>query len=243
MSDELSSLHKASSEISPDEAVSEMDMLGTVVHELKTPISAIKSYADLLEQSGGLSEKQERYIKRIHAAVSDMNNLVNDLLDLAWLDGDMALHIAPCNLVDVIRVQMSTLEEYAQEHDVTFHLIGDNNLQPVRADERRLGQVIGNLLSNSIKYSRVGGNVWIRVSRQEDALKVTIRDEGLGIAPEDLPCVFDRFFRSEREEASRIEGSGLGLAIVKAIVRRHNGIVDVSSVLGEGSTFYFAIPL
>jgi signal transduction histidine kinase len=222
---------------------SEMDLLGTVAHDLKTPISSIKSFVDLIRQDGGLTERQERYLGRVDLALQNMTNLVNDLLDLVWLEGGMELKMAPCNLLDVARSQVHALEGYAQEKGVTLQLTNDANLTLVRGDERRLGQVVSNLIGNGIKYNRPGGSIWIHVERLEKALQVTIRDNGIGIAAEDLPHVFDRFFRARHPNASHIEGSGLGLAIVKAIVEQHGGTITISSVPNEGSTVQFTIPV
>jgi len=222
---------------------SQIDMLGTVAHDLKTPVAAIKSYADLIQQTGDLNETQERYLQRIYTVVDNMTELINDLLDLVWVEGGMKLYKAPCNLLDVIRAQISAFEGQAREKQIELHLSYDNDLTLVQADERRLGQVIGNLISNSIKYSHEGGNIWIHVGRLADALEVTIHDEGMGIAPEDLPHIFERFYRARQAELSRVEGSGLGLAITKAIVERHGGRITAESEPGRSSTFRFTVPI
>lgn len=220
----------------------QLDLLGTVAHDLKTPIAAVKSYADLIQQSGELNERQQHYLGRIHLALTNMTTLVNDLLDLVWLEGGMSLELVPCNLLDIVRVQMETLEGYAKAQGVTLHLEGGDDLALVLGDERRLGQVVSNLISNGIKYNRPGGNVWMQVERVEDSLQVTCRDDGPGIASEDLPHIFARFFRGQHRAQKTTEGSGLGLAIARAIVERHDGAISVGSVLGRGSTFRFTIP-
>lgn len=218
------------------------DLLSTVVHDLKNPISAVKSYADLIKQSGPLNEQQQRFLLRIYTTLENMHNLVNDLLDMAWIDEGMILHKAPCNLLDVVRRQINALEGSAQEKGLTLHLSTDDNLAVIQADEKRLNQVVGNLVSNSIKYSKPNGQVWIHVSRHNTGLQVSIRDEGIGIAPEDLPHVFERFFRGRQKAASYIEGSGLGLFIAKAIIEGHGGTIHVESTEGKGSTFEFTLP-
>ncbi|MBN1963517.1 MAG: HAMP domain-containing histidine kinase [Anaerolineae bacterium] len=222
---------------------SEIDLLGTVAHDLKTPISSIKSYADLIAHAGDLNEHQQHYLGRIYQAVQQMNNLVNDLLDLVWVEEGMDLNRAPCNLLDVVRGQVSALEGYAAERNVALHLTHAADLTLVQADERRLAQVVNNLVGNGIKYNRDGGSVRIHVSRQAEALRVSVRDDGFGIEAEDLPHVFERFFRARRAEATRIEGSGLGLSIAQAIVKQHGGSISATSTPGEGSEFVFTIPL
>ncbi len=222
---------------------SHYDLLGTVIHDLKTPISSIKSYADLISHGGELNERQERYLERIHIAISNMTNLVNDLLDLVWIEGDMEIVKQPCNLLEIAQTQVQAHEGLAEEKGVTIHLNHNDNLKPIVADERRIHQVLDNLISNGLKYSKQGGNVWITITLYKKTVKVSVRDDGIGISPDDLPHVFERFFRASRREAAQIEGSGLGLSIAKAIVKRHSGKIGVTSELDKGSTFWFSLPL
>ena len=142
---------------------------------------------------------------------------------------------ALCNLVDVLRNQISAFEASAREKDIDIRLTYDDTVVPLMADERRLRQVVGNLLSNSIKYNRRGGYIAIHVTRQDDQLVTTFEDNGLGIAEKDLPHIFERFYRASRKTPERIEGSGLGLSIVEAIVECHEGTIEVESALDEGS--------
>jgi signal transduction histidine kinase len=109
-------------------------------------------------------------------------------------------------------------------------------------DVRLLSQVINNLLSNAVKYNKDGGSVWVKVSEDDHDLRVDVRDTGRGIPSEDLPKVFERFFRSKHNAGTKIEGSGLGLAIVDAIIQKHGGRIWVESEFGEGSTFSFTLP-
>jgi len=220
-----------------------MDLLGTAVHDLKIPLASIKSFADLVRQSGELSDRQEHYLGRIQLAVENMTNLVNDLLDLVWIEEDMQITKAPCNLIDVLRNQISAFESPAREKNVDVRLSYDETVVPIMADERRLRQVIGNLLSNSIKYNRQDGYIDIQVTRQNDHLVVTFEDNGIGIAEKDLPHIFDRFYRASRKTPGRIEGSGLGLSIVQAIIERHDGSIEVTSELDKGSQFRVSLPL
>jgi signal transduction histidine kinase len=223
--------------------LSQIDLMGTIVHDLKTPIAAIKSYADLIEQSGELNERQTRYLHRILAATQNMTNLVNDLLDLVWIESGMELKKMPCNVRDLARAQIHILDDFAAESGVTLSMIAGDDLMPVQADERRLNQVLGNLIVNGIKYNRPHGTVTVHIKCENDLLCVKIEDTGMGIAAEDLPHVFERFFRTASAEASRIEGTGLGLAIAKAIVERHGGTISVESAPGKGSTFWFTLPI
>ncbi|MFC1959184.1 sensor histidine kinase [Chloroflexota bacterium] len=217
--------------------------LSDIVHDLKTPIAAIKSYADLIEQFGELNERQLHFVGRIVQATEKMTTLVNDVIDLAWVEGNMELKPTLCNLSDIAKSEINALTEYAHEHEVRVVLVSAENLVPLHCDEHRIHQVFSNLLSNSIKYNRRGRDVRVHIARQDHELIVKIKDEGLGIAPTDIPHIFERFYRAPREEASPIEGTGLGLSIVKAIIERHNGTIGVDTELEMGSTFWFTLPL
>lgn len=220
-----------------------LDLLGTAVHDLKIPLASIKSFADLVRQGGDLSDRQEHYLNRIQLAVENMTNLVNDLLDLVWIEEGMQIAKAPCNIMDVLRSQISAFEAPAREKNIDVRLTQDDSVVPLLADERRLRQVVANLLSNSIKYNRPGGYIAIHVTRQDTQLVVTFQDNGIGIAEKDLPHIFERFYRASRKTPERIEGSGLGLSIVEGIIERHDGTIEVESKLDEGSLFRIRLPL
>ena len=220
-----------------------LDLLGTAVHDLKIPLASIKSFADLVRQGGDLSDRQEHYLNRIQLAVENMTNLVNDLLDLVWIEEGMQIAKAPCNIMDVLRSQISAFEAPAREKNIDVRLTQDDSVVPLLADERRLRQVVANLLSNSIKYNRPGGYIAIHVTRQDTQLVVTFQDNGIGIAEKDLPHIFERFYRASRKAPERIEGSGLGLSIVEGIIERHDGTIEVESKLDEGSLFRIRLPL
>lgn len=220
-----------------------MDLLGTAVHDLKIPLASIKSFADLVRQSGALTDRQEHYLSRIQLAVENMTNLINDLLDLVWIEDGMQITKAPCNVIDVLRNQISAFEASAREKNVDVRLTYDDTVVPIQADDRRLRQAMGNLLSNSIKYNRPNGYIAIHVTRADQHLIVTFEDNGIGIAEKDLPHIFERFYRASRKSAERIEGSGLGLSIVQAIIERHNGLIEVESTLDKGSLFRISLPL
>jgi two-component system phosphate regulon sensor histidine kinase PhoR len=229
--------------VSDKPTASQVDLIGTIVHDLKTPISSIKSFADLIDHSGDLNERQTHYLQRIMFAADNMSNLVNDLLDLVWIESGMEIRLAPCNIRDVVRTQIHLLNDYAKYYDVGLTMTVANDIVVVQADERRLNQVVGNLIGNAIKYNQSGGNVTIDIRRKDTILQVSVTDTGLGISEKDLPHVFDRFFRAPMAEASRIEGSGLGLSIAKAIVERHGGAIGAESTLGQGSIFWFTLPV
>jgi len=226
-----------------DKSNAELEVLGTAVHDLKNPLASIKSFADLVVQNGPLNERQVHYLGRIQLAVENMTNLINSLLDLVWIEEGMQLTPSLCNLVDILRSQINAFEASARERDIRIELSADDNVIPIHADARRIGQAVGNLLSNSIKYNRPNGLIQIHVTREESNIRVTIKDSGIGIAEKDMPHIFDRFYRGSRKSPERIEGSGLGLSIVKAIIEMHHGSIWAESSLNEGSVFVFTLPL
>lgn len=228
--------------MSTNDSQSRYSLIGNIVHDLKTPVSAIKSYADLLSLGNPLSDRQEQFRTRILAAADSMTNLINDLLDIVWLEEGMELRKAPCNLRDAVRGEISVIEPLAATRNIQVSLAVDDALQLVSVDERRIRQVINNLLSNSVKYNRQGGQIFVTIRQQPDSVHVEFRDTGLGIPPQDLPHIFERFYRARRDESSDIEGSGLGLSIAKAIVEIHGGRIAVESILDEGSLFWFTLP-
>jgi signal transduction histidine kinase len=221
----------------------DMELVGTIVHDLKTPLSSIKSFADLIGQAGDLNDKQRRYLERILLATENMTGLINDLLDLVWIDGGMELKKQPCNLRDMLQRQINTLEGAARRKNIQITLSISPELRAVTVDERRLNQVITNLVGNAIKYNRDDGSITIEVEQQDQQILVRVIDTGLGIDPEDVPHIFERFYRASRREITRIEGSGLGLSIAQAIIERHGGSIGVESKPEQGSTFWFSLPV
>lgn len=218
------------------------EIISIVAHDLKTPITAVKGFIELIKYSGPMNERQDYFSDRALSALRQMEHLVARLLELAWIDADRPLEPQLCNLNAVIDDTVALLSDYAERRSITLHLEIAPDLGKLEADERRLEQVMMNLISNAVKYNRRGGDVWIRAQGNEDSIDVTVRDSGFGIAPEDLPNIFERFYRSQSSQDESIEGTGLGLSIVKSIVEKHGGRVWVDSVIDVGTTFGFSLP-
>jgi len=214
-----------------------MDM----VHDLKTPIAATKSFIDLTEAFGELNEKQVTYARRARVSLLGMLSLVHEILDMAWMEAGGVVTLNTIRLHGVVDHALKDYGAYAAHQGVELVIDVPDDCT-LDADSARLESVISNLASNAIKYSPQGGTV--RISAECDATTVTLRvaDTGMGIAPEHLPHVFERFFRVHSDETSRIKGSGLGLPIVKTIVEKHGGQVFAESTPGRGSTFGFTLP-
>lgn len=218
-------------------------LMGIVVHDLKTPVSAVRGFLELIQQLGDLNDGQKKYLQRAHMALDRMERIIQSLLDFSHLQSGMRrLHRTDVNLIELITTVADFLTEIAHKRHITVHLPTDHTPIYVSADADLLGHVITNLLTNAIKYNREGGDVWVSVTQSQTEIRVDVRDSGIGIAPKDQIHVFDRFFRANRNDKS-IEGTGLGLAICKTIIDLHGGRIWLASEVGVGSTFSFVLPL
>lgn len=218
------------------------DLLAVVAHELKSPISAVRGYIELVEQAGELNDIQHRYCDRAMAGLERMEELIASLLEMSRLEKGAALDFADCDLGAIVRSAVDLVENIAQKRGVTVELSIEDDLGMVSGDKRLLAQVISNLLTNAIKYNQENGTIWVEVSNQPEFVQVNVTDNGVGIPEEDQPHVFDPFFRAGNSAQTRASGSGLGLAIVRTVIHKHQGYIWVRSVEGEGSTFSFTIP-
>jgi two-component system, OmpR family, phosphate regulon sensor histidine kinase PhoR len=181
------------------------------------------------------------FLGRVIDEVDRLNELIEELLDLGRLEsGRMPLHKVEIDIPTLITRPLERVRHQAVEAGVTFELEFPSDLPAIYVDQSRLVQVLVNLLSNAIKYSRPGGRVTISARPIDGAVEIAVRDEGVGILPDDLPRIFERFFKSDRARNSG--GSGLGLAIAKHIANAHGGQLTVESEYGKGSTFTISIP-
>jgi signal transduction histidine kinase len=220
------------------------DLLSEVVHELRTPVTSIRGYSKMLLIAEGIGqEKKLEFAETIHREAVRLGQMVNDFLDLARLESGRT-HIAqePVNMTEVISETVAILQPQAAERKVSIALQIPETLPTLIGDPARLKQVMVNLVSNAVKYNREGGRVDIEVKVGEDELDVAVRDTGRGITEEDLPHIFEKFYRVDDPE-QQIKGTGLGLSIAKHIVEAHEGTISVQSVRGQGSTFAFTLPL
>ena len=217
------------------------DLLADLAHEIRTPLTSIIGYTRLLLEQELAPETARQFIETIHREAVRLNNLVSDFLDLARLEaGRIRLQKRPIHLKYLVEEAVATLRPEAEARDIRIKTDVPMGLPPVLADEQHLLRVLLNLLSNAIKYNRPGGEVEITARRLDDRVSVSVRDTGIGIAPEELPYIFEKFYRGSAEGSST--GAGLGLSIAKRIVEAHGGTITVQSTPGEGSVFTFTIP-
>jgi signal transduction histidine kinase len=223
-------------------------LVDDVAHELNTPLSVIQLELEALRD--GMQTPAEA-AARVGAEIKHLRNLVDDLATLAESDEEMLqLNLKTVDLGKLAAEAALRWQSPAEAAEISLQLNIPDGLPPVQADPARIAQVFGNLLSNALAHTPQGGRVTISLRAQQPAspadspelVAVTVTDTGEGIPPEDLPHVFERFYRADRSRTRTTGGRGLGLAIVRRIIERHGGRVWVESQPGAGSTFGFALP-
>ena len=219
------------------------EFVSNVSHELRSPLASIRVMTETLEDGALDDDAQARdFLGRIRREVDRMVVLVEDLLDLARLESgreqgpQRLLQLGP-----VMQETMGRFRERAAERGVALEMSLPEGLQPVRADGERVGQVLGNLVENALKWTQSGGSVKLWAEDAPGAVRVSVKDTGVGIASEHMPHIFERFYKVDHSR--RDGGSGLGLSIVKHIVQLYGGDVTAASRPGQGSTFTFTLPL
>jgi len=216
-------------------------MMADIAHELRTPLSLILGYTESLSD-GKLPASQETF-DIMHDEAQHLSRLIDDLRTLSLADaGELPLTRQPLDLRALLeRVTLAHLPE-AQQRGISIQVETSPDLPEVEADPGRMAQVLENLVSNALCYTPAGGRISLSVEADVSAIKLRVQDNGVGIAPEDLPFVFDRFYRADKSLQRNGTESGLGLAIAKSIVEAHGGSISVESALGEGTTFTIALP-
>lgn len=218
--------------------------LAMASHELRTPLNAILGWVQLM-RSGQLSPTDfSRAIETIERNAKSQVQLIEDILDGSRImAGKQRLEIAPFDFSGVVSAAVEAVKPALDAKDIALKLDLELDAAPIDGDAQRIQQVVGNLLSNAIKFTSKGGHIDVHTERVDGAIRLTIRDDGMGIAPEFLPLVFDRFRQAEGAPSRRHGGLGLGLSLVRHFVAAHDGTVTVASEgLGRGATFVVTLP-
>lgn len=222
------------------------EFVSTVSHELRTPVTSISGYAQLLldPEVSELTEDQERMVSVVSRNADRLLNLIEDLLSLSRADaGDLSLPPGMVDLGAVVADVHGALATLAERRGLALHLDCDARAPRIPGNPDALERVVFNLLSNALKFTPVGGTVTATLSPQDDCVVLTVRDTGMGIPEDDLPLVFDRFYRSPLATERAIQGTGLGLSVVRSTVELHGGTVAIASRVDEGTTVTVRLPL
>ncbi len=221
------------------------EFVATVSHDLRSPLTLMRGYATMLDTVGELNEQQQIYVKKIVTGVENMSRLVNNLLDLGRIEFGVGLQVESVQVLSIIERVTGALQLQASQKNIALEVELPKDMpHAVEADQALLHQAVYNLVENALKYTPPDGKVTIRTVSHPQYLIFAVEDSGIGIAAEDIPHLFEKFYRGKQREA-RINqpGSGLGLAIVQSIAENHRGRVWVESDAGKGSIFYLQIPL
>src|SRR5436190_1157802 len=220
------------------------DFVANVSHELRTPLSIFHGNLETLLEDNDLDDDETQHIYQIMKRHSDrLNLLANDLLSLAQLESKEAtLQLAEINLRDFVEDATRDWTKRLAKKNLRLELQVPTACPIIRADERRLEQVLNNLLDNAVKYSHQSGRITLEAAAPDEEVLLSVPGEGVGIAPMDLPRIFERFYRADRARSRELGGTGLGLSIVKHIAQLHGGRVEADSTLGQGTTIRVILP-
>ncbi|MDI6831471.1 MAG: ATP-binding protein [Actinomycetota bacterium] len=217
------------------------EFVSMVSHELRTPLTSIRGFSEILESKDLEPEKKQEFYRIILNESERLSRLINNLLNLSRIEAGIELNREMTDLAELLREDIDLFQSQTDIHELRY--LGSQPLPPVYCDQDRMHQVIKNLLSNAVKYSPQGGLIEVDTGVEGKYVTVSVTDHGIGIPPEDLPHIFERFRRAENQGQWGITGTGLGLAIVKHLVELHGGKISVRSEPGKGSTFTVYVPI
>ena len=221
------------------------EFLANMSHELRTPLNAVIGFSEVLLQRmfGELNDKQDEYLKDIYVSGQHLLSLINDILDLSKIEaGRMDLDLTDFDLPTALDNALTLVRERAGRRGITLGKSVDARVGMIQGDERKVKQVLLNLLSNALKFTPEGGRIDVRAALKEGTVEISVTDTGVGIAPEDQEAIFEEF-RQVGTSNKKVEGTGLGLALSRRFVELHGGRIWVQSQEGVGSTFTFTIPV
>jgi signal transduction histidine kinase len=220
------------------------DLIAWVSHDLQTPLTSMRAILEAL--SDGIVDDPEtvkRYLNTAQRDVRSLSALIDDLFQMAQLDaGGFPLHRAPASLSDLVSDTLESFTELAKQQGITLEGQVESDVDPIFMDTQAIGRVLNNLIGNALRHTPPNGRVSVWVRRTGPRVEVTVSDTGEGIRAEDIPHIFERFYRAEKSRNRGTGGAGLGLAIARGIVRAHGGEIRVESKVGKGTQFTLQFP-
>ncbi|MBD1831930.1 hypothetical protein H6F61_04305 [Cyanobacteria bacterium FACHB-472] len=227
-----------------DDLLFKNELLSNSLLELRTPLTNMKTALKLLESPNLKPAQRQRYMRLLHTECDRQTSLMSGLMELVQLDSTtIPINPPPVHLAEIVPGVVSTYQPLAQEKGIQLGYTISTNLPIVSCLESWLRQIVINLLHNSIKFTPTGGQVLVRSKQQGEYVQLEFRDTGIGIAPNELPKIFDRFYRGRPAAGEEVVGAGLGLTIVQQLLLRCGGSISVTSRLGQGSTFKVLLPI
>jgi len=219
------------------------EFVSVVSHDIRSPLTTIRGYMELLGRVGPLTPRQAEFLARVEQSMTTITDLIGDLLDTGRIEAGLDQEEALVQLEDVVErgIEAIRLSAEAKSHTLSCDIAP--GLPPLMGNARRLEQLVTNLLSNAIKYTPQGGKIQVTLKAEGLCLMLRVTDNGIGVPPEEQPHIFDKFYRVQSAATADIGGTGLGLSIVKSVVERHGGRVWVESAPGQGSTFIVLLPM
>ncbi|MCR4406989.1 MAG: ATP-binding protein [Anaerolineae bacterium] len=218
------------------------NLVTDVAHELRTPLSNIRGYLEAVQD--GVLEPDPQVIGSLYEEAMHLNRLVDDLQELSLAEaGKLRIQRQPVALSDVVHRAIEAFGARAQAGEIELRIDLPEDLPLVDVDPQRIGQVLRNLLDNALTHTSPGGEIVIAAHADSQWVVVSVQDTGSGIAPEDLPYVFERFYRADKSRSRATGGTGLGLSIAKQLVEAHGGRIEVQSTVGQGTRFTFTLPV
>lgn len=213
------------------------EFVSAVSHDLRSPLTAILGYVELMERAGPINDMQRDFVRRVQAGVQSITNLVNDLVNMSRIEAGFDARKESLDLARIMTLSADAVQKVIQEMNLSFSLQISSNIPVIFGNPVQMRQMIEYLLDNAIRYSQPGGRIEVSGGVEMNQIILRFSDTGMGIPAADLPHIFEKFYRTSNS------GTGLGLAIVHSIIKNHNGRIWVDSVAGKGSTFTVVLPL
>ncbi len=223
----------------------EENFITMVSHELRAPLADIQQYFEVILGgiTGEVEAKQRKMLENIRERIDSLLRLINDWLDMSRIKAlEIVKNFEPLDISSILIDVIDFMRPQAETKKISLEINTHDSLKKVKGDRESLKMMFTNLISNGIKFNNEGGSISVKVKEQEDNIIIEVSDTGIGIPKEDIPFIFDEFFRVKSDKTRYIDGTGLGLSIVNKIVKMHSGSVKVESELGKGSIFSVILP-